>query len=81
MLSGRLDAPIGTPAEWIAPKQPWVDPAKDLAATGTALRLGLMSRSQAIRELGWDPAALDAEIAADRARAEALGLDFGDSSD
>lgn len=76
VLSGRLDVPPETGAEWIAPKQPWVDPQKDLAATETALRLGLVSRSQAAAELGWSVADLDAEIAADRERESGLGLTF-----
>ena len=58
------------------PRQPWVDPAKDLEAVETALRLGLTSRSQAVNELGWDAAALDREIATDRAREAELGLSF-----
>jgi capsid protein len=35
-----------------------------------------MSRTQAINELGWNADALDAEIAADRAREAELGLNF-----
>lgn len=75
-LAGRLDVPMDTRAEWIPPKQPWVDPLKDLQATELALRLGLTSRSQAAAEMGWSVEALDAEIAADRERAAALGLTF-----
>ncbi len=77
VLAGRLDAPADTAAEWIPPRQPWVDPAKDLAAVREALSLGLMSRSQAVAEMGWSIDALDAEIAADRQREKDLGLTFG----
>ena len=35
-----------------------------------------MSRTQAINEMGWNADDLDAEIAADRAREAALGLNF-----
>ena len=75
-LSGRLDLPPDTPAEWIAPRASWVDPLKDVQAVARALERGLMSRTQAVAELGWDIEALDAEIAADRDREAALGLDF-----
>ncbi|QFT63852.1 phage portal protein [Roseivivax sp. THAF30] len=76
VVAGRLDVPADLRAEWIMPRQPWVDPAKDLEAVETALRLGLTSRSQAVNELGWDAAALDREIATDRAREADLGLSF-----
>ena len=35
-----------------------------------------MSRRQAVAARGYDLEAIDAEIAADKARAESLGLDF-----
>ena len=78
LLAGRI---AGEPedllaVEWITPAKPWVDPAKDAAAEAEMLRLGLKSRRQAVAEQGWDVEALDAEIAADRAREAALGLDF-----
>ena len=76
VLAGRLDVATDLRAEWIMPRQPWVDPAKDMEAVETALRLGLTSRSQAVNELGWDVAALDREIATDRAREAELGLTF-----
>ena len=38
---------------------------------------GLTSRRQVVAERGWSIEALDAEIAADRARESALGLNFG----
>lgn len=80
IASGRLDVPPDLGCEWIMPRQLQVDPAKDVAAVREMLALGLMSRSQAVAELGWDAATLDAEIAADRAREAALGLSFGGSN-
>jgi lambda family phage portal protein len=64
-------------AEFYPPAQPWVDPLKDTEATVAAMNAGVMSRRQAVAALGYDIAALDAEIAADRAREAALGLTFG----
>jgi len=41
-----------------------------------AIRAGLMSRSEAISAFGYDAEKIDREIAADNARADALGLVF-----
>ncbi|SEL86737.1 phage portal protein, lambda family [Roseovarius azorensis] len=77
VLAGRLDLSPDLGAEWIMPRHAQVDPAKDMAAVKEALALGLMSRSQAINEMGWNADDLDREIAADRAREVELGLSFG----
>jgi capsid protein len=81
LLAGRIsgEAEDLFAVEFITPAKPWVDPQKDASAEELALRLGLKSRRQAVAEQGWDIEALDAEIAADRARETALGLKFGDS--
>jgi len=42
----------------------------------TAMRAGLLSRSEAISSFGYDAEDVDREIAADNARADALGLVF-----
>jgi lambda family phage portal protein len=60
--------------EWIMPRPMQVDPEKDAKAVREMLSLNLMSRRQAVAELGWDIETLDAEIAADRARETALGI-------
>jgi lambda family phage portal protein len=65
--------------EWIAPKQPWIDPQKDSSATIALIENGLMSRRQAVAELGYSVDQLDSEIAADRERETALGLQFSTS--
>ena len=41
-----------------------------------AIRGGLLSRSEAISSFGYDAEDIDREIAADNARADALGLRF-----
>ena len=58
------------------PRNDWVDPAKDVAAEVAAINAGLMCRRQAVAARGYDLEALDAEIAADNARAASLGLNF-----
>lgn len=64
------------PAEWHFPKAQWVDPESDAKATREMLALGLISRRQAVAQLGYDVSRVDAEIAADRARESTLGLSF-----
>ena len=55
----------------------YVDPKKDVEAEILAINAGLKSRRQAISERGYDAEQVDAEIAADKARTDALGLSFG----
>lgn len=63
--------------EWLPPKFDYVDPAKDVQAEIMAIDAGLKSRSQAISERGYDAEQVDAEIAADKSRADRLDLSFG----
>lgn len=80
-LAGRLEFPDLTPAlrvEWLAPRPMQVDPAKDAQAVRELLSMELTSRRQAVASLGWNVDRLDAEIAADRERERALGLNFSD---
>ncbi|MCL9851876.1 phage portal protein (plasmid) [Ralstonia solanacearum P673] len=87
VLSGALIAPGfargGTArrrqylqAKWIPQGWQWVDPEKEFKAMLVAIRAGLMSRSEAISTFGYDAEDIDREIAADNARADALGLIF-----
>jgi lambda family phage portal protein len=78
VLSGRVEATVeqALPASWITPKVHWVDPAKDVRAEVEAVAAGLMSRREAVAARGIDIEQLDAEIAADQARAKSLGLTF-----
>ena len=56
-----------------------MDPQKDIRAEIEAINAGLKSRSQAISERGYDAAAVDADIAADRQREKDLGIAFNSS--
>ena len=83
VLTGAIEAPDFETriedylaAEWYPPAQAWVDPQKDAEAEAIAIATGLKSRRQSVAERGYDIEELDAEIAADRAREKALGLDF-----
>jgi lambda family phage portal protein len=83
-LSGRIAIP-SDPRELRAlvrvswtptPGREYVDPEKEVRATLAKLRAGLISRSEAVAEEGFEAEALDREIAADNARADRLGLRF-----
>lgn len=87
VLAGAIDAPgfaRGGAArrrqylqvKWIPQGWQWVDPEKEFKAMLTAIRAGVMSRSEAVSANGYDAEDVDREIAADNARADALGLIF-----
>lgn len=85
VMSGAIDAPgfFQDPepylsAEWLPPAWDWVDPLKDIQAEIESINAGLKSRAQSVAEAGQDVEALDAQIAADRAREQGLGLSFAD---
>jgi len=63
-------------ADWLPTKWDWVDPLKDANAEIAQIEAGLKSRTQAIAERGYDAEQVDREIAAERTRERALGLDF-----
>ncbi|MBJ6372747.1 phage portal protein [Sedimentitalea arenosa] len=61
---------------WLPTKWDWVDPMKDASAEILQIEAGLKSRTQALSERGYDADQVDREIAAERDRELALGLDF-----
>jgi capsid protein len=65
---------------WLPPKWDWVDPMKDARAEIEQIDAGLKSRTQALAERGYDAEQVDAEIAADRARENSLGLTFSSTA-
>ena len=72
----RRDREAWLGVKWDPPGWQWVDPAKDIKAIVDAIRSGLISRSQAVSQYGFDAEEIDAEIAADNARADAMSLSF-----
>lgn len=83
VLSGTLDLP-GYDSQrrpyqacaWLPTKWDWIDPMKDASAEIVQIEAGLKSRTQALAERGYDAEQVDREIAAERKRELALGLDF-----
>ncbi len=87
VFSGALDLPgydrqrrAYAACAWLPPKWDWVDPLKDARAEIEQIEAGLKSRTQALAERGYDAEQVDAEIAADRAREDRLGLAFGNAA-
>ena len=83
VLSGALDLPgydsrrqHYQACAWLPTKWDWVDPMKDASAEILQIEAGLKSRTQALSERGFDAEQVDREIAAERKRELALGLDF-----
>lgn len=60
--------------QWTAPPIPMIEPDKEGLAYQRNIRTGIQTLSEAIRERGYDPDALLAEIAADNAKLDALKL-------
>ena len=74
-LAGTIsDLEAAKECEFIAPARPWIDPAKDAAATAELLRLRLISPRRAVAALGWDFETILKETSEDQSRATALGL-------
>lgn len=62
--------------EWTPPKYQLQDPAREVKPAIDMVRAGFQSQRGVMRELGMDPDEIMAEIAAERADAEARGLVF-----
>ena len=56
------------------PELETLDPGADVSANVQKVRAGVLPRSEWIARTGWDAEQIDAEIAADNARADRLGL-------
>ncbi len=63
--------------EWRAHGWAYVNPLQEAQTAILRINHGLTSRSAAIAESGWDIEEVDAQQAADHAREDALGLEYG----
>lgn len=72
--------PLGGPAlaklDWTPPRRELISPKEEVPMLRDMIRSGLTSRSEALRSLGYDPAAVDAEVASDNERSDRLELSF-----
>jgi len=65
----------GAPAAaWTAPPLPMIEPDREGLAYQRNIRTGIMTLSESIRERGYDPEEVMAEMAADNAKLDKLGL-------
>ena len=69
-----MNAATAEAAKWTAPAMPMIDPSQEGLAYQRLVRSGLMTQSEAIRERGYDPDELYAEMAEDNAKLDRLGL-------
>lgn len=69
-----LTGGIAPEARWTAPPMPMIEPDKEGLAYQRNIRASIMSLSEAIRERGYDPDELLAEIAADNGKLDSLGI-------
>lgn len=72
-LTGKINKGVAT-VSWTPPRREMIDPAKEYKAIGEAIRYGLITWQEAIRELGWDPEQFEAEAKIDKAMWDRLGL-------
>ena len=63
-------------ADWIPQGWPYIQPVQDIEAKRAAIRAGLTTRSAEVSEQGEDAEEIDAQQAADNARADGLGLSY-----
>jgi lambda family phage portal protein len=61
---------------WSPPKRELISPKEEVAVMRDMVRGGFSSRSEQIRSLGYEPAAIDDDIAADNTRADEKKLVF-----
>jgi lambda family phage portal protein len=73
--AGRPQNPLADVSiVWTPPRREMIDPTKEYPATRDAIRSGLKTWSEAVRELGEDPEAVLAELQADAQRLSELGI-------
>lgn len=61
-------------AQWTAPPMPMIDPSAEGLAYSRNVRAGIQTLSEAIRERGYDPDDMFAEMAEDNKKLDKLGL-------
>lgn len=63
-------------ANWTPPRRDMIDPAKEIKGFEAQIRAGLISRSEALRQFGYDPENTFNEIVEERKEADAAGVWF-----
>jgi lambda family phage portal protein len=71
----QLVSTTGIEIDWTPPSREMFSPREEMTALETKIGLGIMSRSQAIREQGGDPRKMFAEIGEERVLMSSLGAE------
>ncbi|HAU29811.1 MAG TPA: phage portal protein [Rhodospirillaceae bacterium] len=78
VLSGAIKTKLRGRAlwqvKWTPQAWPYLHPVQDVQAQAMSVRAGFKSRTEVVSETGYDANVVDREIAADNARADAMGL-------
>lgn len=74
MKIAKGGANAATQVEWTPPRREMIDPVKETEAIITAIRGGLTSWQEAVRELGFDPDTLLAHMQEDMKKFDAMGI-------
>ena len=74
IVAGHIAEPV--PAGWTPPRREMIDPTKETAAAKEQVRCGFISRSEVVRQNGFDPDQVLDEIAEDNRKADAKKLRF-----
>ena len=69
-----MGVPAPGPARWSAPPMPMIEPDKEGLAYQRNIRTGIQSWSESVRERGYDPDELIAEIKSDYDKLDAAGI-------
>ena len=73
VMGARTD---GVVVQWTPPRREMIDPGKETKATVDAIRSGLISYAEAIRQAGYDPEVVMTEISESNTRIDALKLEL-----
>lgn len=78
IMRGIVSKPVA--ANWTPPRRDMIDPAKEIKGIEMQIRAGLISRSEALRQFGYDAENLFAEIVEEQTEADKAGVWFTSDS-
>ena len=76
LMSVQVQGQDDTRIEWVPPRRPLVDPAREIPAMIKMVRAGFISRAEMIRQLGFDAERVTTEIKEDAKLVDELDLTF-----
>jgi lambda family phage portal protein len=76
IIAGKLQSDVRPGVRWTAPPPPMIEPDKEGLAVQRLRRVGVRSLSECIREMGYDPEEVFAEMQAENELFDKMGLKF-----